>query len=53
MELMMSAFKSMYAGILIPSSCCCYHRLSTDHNPPIAQVCSFNSNQFINFESYK
>lgn len=36
MELMMSACKSMYAGILIASSCCCYHddhRLSTTiHN---------------------
>lgn len=35
MELMMSAckYKSMYAGILIPSSCCCYHRLFTGHDP--------------------
>ncbi len=42
MELMVLVYKSMYAGSLNPYSSSCYHRLSTNHDPLIAQVCSIN-----------
>lgn len=48
MGLMMSAYESMYAGILIPSSCCCYHRLSTVHNPLITPLHKFLLSTLIN-----
>ncbi len=66
MELMMSACKSMYASVLLLSVAAISHDDDDDaaaastacpplltHSLPFAQICSFNCNQFINFDSYR